>query len=42
MAEVIIKSSLSEGDTITVSYNKKKENLSIKVHKGHLEPEENS
>jgi hypothetical protein len=41
MAEVIIKSSLTEGDVIAVSYNKKKDSLSIKVQKGHLEPEEN-
>lgn len=41
MAEVIIKSSLTEGDVIAVSYNKKKDNLTIKVQKGHLEPEEN-
>jgi ATP-dependent Clp protease ATP-binding subunit ClpC len=41
MAEVIIKSSLAEGDVISVSYNKKKENLSIKVQKGHAEVEEN-
>jgi ATP-dependent Clp protease ATP-binding subunit ClpC len=40
MAEVIIKYPLSEGDIIAVGYNKKKENLSIKVQKEHLEPEE--
>ncbi len=41
MAEVIIRSTLAEGDLIVVSYNKKKDNLTIKVQKGHLEPEEN-
>jgi ATP-dependent Clp protease ATP-binding subunit ClpC len=33
MAEVIIKSSISEGDIIMVSYNKKKDQLAIKVEK---------
>ncbi len=41
MAEVIIKSTLADGDIISVGYNKKKESISIKVQKGHLEPEEN-
>ncbi len=33
MAEVIIKASVSEGDIILVSYNKKKDHLTIKVEK---------
>ena len=33
MAEVIIKASVSEGDMILVSYNKKKDHLTIKVEK---------
>jgi ATP-dependent Clp protease ATP-binding subunit ClpC len=33
MAEVIIKASLVEGDLISVSYNKKKDHLTIKVEK---------
>jgi ATP-dependent Clp protease ATP-binding subunit ClpC len=42
MAEVIIKSTISEGDVINVGYNKKKDSLTIKVQKGSVvEPEEN-
>jgi ATP-dependent Clp protease ATP-binding subunit ClpC len=37
MAEVIIKSTLKEGDIIMVSYNKKKDQLVIKVEKGKKE-----
>jgi ATPases with chaperone activity, ATP-binding subunit len=33
MAEVIIKASVSEGDVISVTYNKKKDHLTIKVEK---------
>ena len=33
MAEVIIKASVSEGEMISVSYNKKKDHLTIKVEK---------
>ena len=33
MAEVIIKASVAEGDLISVSYNKKKDHLTIKVEK---------
>ncbi len=33
MAEVIIKASVSNGDVISVSYNKKKDHLTIKVEK---------
>jgi ATP-dependent Clp protease ATP-binding subunit ClpC len=34
MAEVIIRSTIKEGDIIMVSYNKKKDQLAIKVEKG--------
>jgi ATP-dependent Clp protease ATP-binding subunit ClpC len=33
MAEVIIKASVIEGDLISVTYNKKKDHLTIKVEK---------
>jgi hypothetical protein len=44
MAEVIIKASVIQGDVISVTYNKKKDHLSIKVEKAKeqniQEPEE--
>lgn len=40
MAEVIIKASVSEGDVISVSYNKKKDHLTIKVEKTKQNQEE--
>jgi ATP-dependent Clp protease ATP-binding subunit ClpC len=41
MAEVIIRSSIKEGDIIMVSYNKKKDQLAIKVEKAkkQIKPE---
>ncbi|HEY4787599.1 MAG TPA: ATP-dependent Clp protease ATP-binding subunit [Bacteroidales bacterium] len=40
MAEVIIKASVNEGDMISVSYNKKKDHLTIKVEKTKQSQEE--
>ncbi len=40
MAEVIIKASLHEGDVIMVGYNKKKDNITIKVEKAKQNIEE--
>ena len=40
MAEVIIKASVSQGEVIAVSYNKKKDNLIIKVEKTKQSHEE--